>query len=217
MCGKANPDSLEECQFCGARLRPLVLPQTGNLQLPPDWDQPKPAATPPAEPAKPGPDSDWLHQLRGDAPSSASAQPFKETASLPDWLGATDDSSQQAGPGVDDWLSRLRDHDAAGSQQAEEPISEDLLRSRLGGLGEAPPSEPEGGLPGRLSSDSVSAESDDWLKPFDAEPEKPKPQLGLSDFAKMAAASLPEEEDDTDDWLKSFNAEPEKPKPQLGL
>ncbi len=217
MCGKANPDSLEECQFCGARLRPLVLPQTGNLQLPPDWDKPKPAATPPAEPAKSGPDSDWLHQLRGDAPSSASAQPFKETASLPGWLGATDDSSQQASPGVDDWLSRLRDHDAAGSQQAEEPISEDLLRSRLGELGEAPPSEPEGGLPGWLSSDSASAESDDWLKPFDAEPEKPKPQPGLSDFAKMAAAPLPEEEDDTDDWLKSFGAEPEKAKPQPGL
>lgn len=218
MCGKANPDSLEECQFCGARLRPLVLPQTSTLQLPPDWDKPKPAATPPAEPAKSGPDSDWLHQLRGDAPSSASAQPFKETASLPDWLGANDDSSQQTGPGVDDWLSRLRDHDAAGPQQAEEPISEDLLRSRLGGLGEAPPSEPEGGLPSWLSSDSVSAESgDDWLKSFDAEPEKPKPQLGLSDFAKMAAASLPEEEDDTDDWLKSFGAEPEKPTAQPGL
>ncbi|MEK7323961.1 MAG: hypothetical protein AAB217_01740, partial [Chloroflexota bacterium] len=218
MCGKANPDSLEECQFCGARLRPLVLPQTSNLQLPPDWDKPKPAATPPAEPAKPKPDSDWLHQLRGDAPSSASAQPFKETASLPDWLGATDDSSQQAAPGVDDWLSRLRDHDAAGSQQAEEPISEDLLRSRLGGLGEAPPSEPEGGLPGWLGSDSASAESgDDWLKSFEAEPERPKSQPGLSDFAKMAAASLPEEEDDTNDWLKSFDAEPEKPKPQLGL
>ena len=218
MCGKANPDSLEECQFCGARLRPLVLPQTSNLQFPPDWDKPKPAATPPAEPAKPKPDSDWLHQLRGDAPSSASAQPFKETASLPDWLGATDDSTQQAKPGVDDWLSRLRDHDEAGSQEAEEPISEDLLRARLGGLGEAPPSEPEGGLPGWLSSDSAPAESsDDWLKAFDAEPEKPKPQPGLSDFAKIAAASLPEEDDDTDDWLKSFGAEPETPKPQLGL
>jgi hypothetical protein len=211
MCGKANPDSLEECQFCGARLRPLVLPQTSNLQLPPDWDKPKPAATPPAEPAKPKPDSDWLHQLRGDAPSSASAQPFKETASLPDWLGANDD----AGPGVDDWLSRLRDHDQADSQEDEEPISEDILRSRLGELGEAPPSEPEGGLPGWLSSDS--AKSDDWLKSFDAEPEKPKPQPGLSDFAKMAAAPAPEEEDDTDDWLKSFGAEPETPKPQLGL
>ncbi|MBI3242212.1 MAG: hypothetical protein HYZ49_07965 [Chloroflexi bacterium] len=216
MCAKMNPDTLDECQFCGARLKPLVLPQTGALKLPSDWDKPKTPAPPAPEAAKPS-DSDWLKKLRSEEPSSLpSADPFKQTASLPNWLGENDaaESEQEPAAGADDWLSQLRGQDSASPGAVEEPelLSEDLLRSRLGGLSDAPSAEPEDSA---ASSGPAFAGATDWLKALDDEPQQPAQTPGLSDFARMAAALPPQEEDDSDDWLKSFgvsqSAEPPKP------
>ncbi|MEK7277530.1 MAG: hypothetical protein AAB427_09290, partial [Chloroflexota bacterium] len=121
MCGKANADTNDVCRFCGARLKPLVLPQTSELQLPANWN--KPAA--PAPPIPPAPDESWLSGLT--APSEDD-QPGPAPSSQP--------------PPVDDWLSRLRadDADAASSPKqtgglmigAEEPpkFNTDFLKSR---------------------------------------------------------------------------------------
>ena len=33
MCGKPNPEELEECQFCGARLKPVIASPSGDSQV----------------------------------------------------------------------------------------------------------------------------------------------------------------------------------------
>ncbi|MEK6572745.1 MAG: hypothetical protein AABZ58_00320, partial [Chloroflexota bacterium] len=99
MCSKINPDTLDVCQFCGARLRPLFLSPTTPLERPAEPG--KPATTPapaPTTPPSSGGTDDWLGQLRGGTSSFDSSS--EEPASSPD-----------ATEGVDDWLAKLRAQD----------------------------------------------------------------------------------------------------------
>lgn len=70
MCGKPNPAELEECQFCGARLKPLVAPPSQE-ESPPSGPEPDVPAEPAGEPA------DWLSGFREEeeADREDAAQP----------------------------------------------------------------------------------------------------------------------------------------------
>ncbi len=91
MCGKPNPDTLETCQFCGARLKPLIV--TPSQQ---------PPVNPPAAAPVPGPAGGAPRDAPGEeAPAWLVAARGQPDATAPDEGGA------QAIP---DWLARLRVH-----------------------------------------------------------------------------------------------------------
>jgi hypothetical protein len=109
MCGRSNPEELAECQFCGARLKPVV------------------PSTPDVSQAMSGPDSssglpDWISGL---------GKPASGDEEIPDWLtdlrgGNTSESTPaqtlEGEPvldlGNEDWMERL------GSSQSQEAAPE---------------------------------------------------------------------------------------------
>lgn len=98
MCSRANPEDLEECQYCGARLKPLVAgsqPEPGP-QVPDDSTFSKQAESEDQIP-------DWLARIR------ARASEEEENEPLP--FGEPDEADEEEpGPGGSPgWLSRLRE------------------------------------------------------------------------------------------------------------
>lgn len=89
MCSKLNPDTLEVCQFCGARLKPLVLPSSGALDIPAERAKSKADDKPAGQQAS---GDDWFSSLRSEDSGS---------------------SESSATGNVDDWLARLRQQDEA--------------------------------------------------------------------------------------------------------
>ncbi len=72
MCSKPNPPEAEVCSYCGARLKPLHLQQSGQ--------QPEGKGKGPAKNVEP----DWLSQLRADRPGSLpNEEPEGEPEALP--------------------------------------------------------------------------------------------------------------------------------------
>src|SRR5574341_104650 len=148
MCGKPNPDDLDVCQYCQARLKPLIIPPTPGEPL----EEPLEEGAPPAEetphekkaPEAPPTHPDWLQ---------------------PDWLqslrqgGGTDELSEQTGQGE------------SGAEEAPDWSAEEGIE------GEPQESEPEGLLsPGEEAEatdwlDSLRPRSH-------IEREKPKPETG---------------------------------------
>jgi hypothetical protein len=115
MCGKPNPDDLEVCQFCQARLKPLLAPEYNQPHAKPAAQPPQPAETAgetqhpaPAEPTPPPREdvSDWVQSLR----TGEDLQAFPEEE--PE--DRTEESlEKQASPRTeeidDDWLSSTRE------------------------------------------------------------------------------------------------------------
>jgi hypothetical protein len=152
MCGKPNSADREVCQYCEARLKPLVAPPSSEDER----HSPDPLSSSPEEPAgAEGEDlGEWLDSLRGgsleeaeDAPGEAedlSGEPkpraaFAEEGDLPDWLNQLrDDIPEEEGTGLDEALTD--DQDTG---------EDDLIRrlSSIGDLEEGPPEEVEESSP----------------------------------------------------------------------
>jgi hypothetical protein len=137
MCSKLNPDHLDVCQYCQARLKPLVISPTGEGESPPDKRTPAPQSPPESETSLPDwldsmrsedtgeeleeqeadfeegePDSeDWLDRIR--AVTAEEQAPFRETP----FTGEKETPSEVE---EEDWLQRIREMHAA-DQQPEEP------------------------------------------------------------------------------------------------
>lgn len=201
MCGKPNPDDLDICQFCQARLKPLQ----GESPA----EEPQFSGTP--EPSQEvGGDQDsideWLNFLR-DSDDQAESRPLDEEQ-LSDWMkedleidlsGVPENLSSEDAP---DWLSTLRDR----SDQVAPEIPE-AEQSETG----PDASEVEG-----LSDDS---EVPDWLnklrsrrlaeesgsdQELDLEPDI---ETQISDQAAAQGdqpAMLPE---DVSDWLSELRGD----------
>jgi len=88
MCGRPNPANQEVCQFCQARLKPLVIsPSSGEEK--PGKSSGGPA---PIQPEEPDSIPDWLRDLRqkDDVEAEPASQPQESTDdSLPAWLMKT--------------------------------------------------------------------------------------------------------------------------------
>jgi hypothetical protein len=211
MCGKDNPDHLEKCQFCEARLKPLLSssppddsPASSESDLP-DWlrsmgdnsledtdDQ-----TPFSDDSE---SQVWLDRLGADPdhgkelPTQSSQQPPSEPPSrgvVPDWM--SDMVSDEPLPpidaddnGIPDWLEEFQVQRASGQEEKdEEPSSNESLPDWFTGEDEPEiaPAEPaaEGDLPDWLSD----------LGEVHIESEQP-----LATTPDMGA-----KEDSTPDWL----------------
>lgn len=151
MCSEVNPDTRDECQFCGARIKPLTLPPTSMLDLP-DWNKPV-AAENTASASHAEDDDDWLRRLQGDA------------ASIP---------STSSVDAASDWLARLNAQDEPPaapfeSQPASDTGQADNWLSRLGASDTVDLSVP-------AASEQDGAVTD-WLPQIRAEEETPAPSV----------------------------------------
>ena len=133
MCGKSNPAESEVCQFCQARLVPLVF-------SPAESEPPEaiPEEMPSSIDAAPTGESDWLLGLRSDEPiPSEESLADVEAGGLEDGNLPSDETHISADD-VPDWLARLP---GESPQEAEaEPLS-DWLKEETGET-EQPPSKP---------------------------------------------------------------------------
>jgi hypothetical protein len=103
MCSKPNPKDAEVCEFCGARIKPLIIHQE-----PEDVSQPEPKEppTPREQPEdKPRAETDWLGRMRYGVSAEEEEQELEEDLSGPKRgetdllgrfrdLGISDDSSE---------------------------------------------------------------------------------------------------------------------------
>ena len=142
MCGKPNPEQLEECQFCGARLKPVIAPP------PADSESIKPGQ----EPVKRNTSElEKVNLTRGAPIRPGEAPTRKNTAEL-----------ERALPS---WLRSLRE---GNRPEAGEPMAEPTADASAPAAPKAPPaSDSSGGLPDWLSGLDKAASEDeevpDWL------------------------------------------------------
>jgi len=207
MCGKTNPDDLDECQFCGARLKPLIKPSPSDQnQL---WGNSEKDEDVP----------DWLRELRKDEKDSGgetfgdlggdvfSGQPAPEEESEEiDWLsrigGHEDDQTQpesdESGDEMEfpDWLSVASGGvPTAKTEMQEEPHEEgdlDWLKRVRERQMEDSIEENIDELPfgEQLPSSAQGDEIPDWL----------------SSAAFTAGEAVEEEPSDLPDWLSGSQA-----------
>jgi len=175
MCGKPNPADRDECQYCGARLKPLIAqpgePEAGAPFSPGDFEgAPEEAADLPPMPE--GAVPDWLQALRPEGEEAGPAgedegEAMLEDTELPDWLGegALDDeapplpgSGAASEGGLPDWPFLSPRPDEAG-QEPEQPEATDEgeLPDWLSGA------QPEGEEAGEAPEASSEGELPDWL------------------------------------------------------
>jgi len=133
MCGKSNPAESEVCQFCQARLIPLVF-SPANSEPP----ESMPEEIPASNDAAPTGESDWLLGLRPDESIPGEELPVDfEAGELEDGNAPLDETHISA-EDVPDWLARLP---GEWTKEAEaEPLS-DWLKEETGET-EPPPSKP---------------------------------------------------------------------------
>ncbi|MEK7441811.1 MAG: hypothetical protein AABZ78_13505 [Chloroflexota bacterium] len=185
MCSKMNPDTRDECQFCGARIKPLTLPPTSMLDLP-DWNKPVAAEkTVPTSPA--ADDDDWLRRLQGDAASTPSPAESTSTSS------SAEDAS--------DWLARLNAQDGSPSTEKESQTEDagDWL-ARLNAQDESPTTLP----PSDAEPVGHTGKTDQWLS-----------RLGASDNVDLSVPAASESDGAVSDWLSQVRAEVETPQPPV--
>lgn len=206
MCGKPNPDDRDTCQYCQARLKPLI----GG----PPEEQPQAPSTPPAgapEPEAPAGAGDWLSDFRTDEPEDTLSEEG-------DASGGSSDSG--------DWFSRLEGEatDEATSISSSSQLNEDSLPDWLRGSTETPASEGEAEPedepdwlhqfheqsaddavpgPGKSYQDTGSIGATDWLSGLSSLGEPSAEEAGQAD--ENADGELP-------DWMKPA-AEPGSSQP----
>jgi hypothetical protein len=230
MCSKPNPDHLEECQHCGARLKPLNLNQP--VEFTPESEQP-------SDP------SDWLRSLRPEDDQDISVHGEQ----LPGWL--TESVPPPAPPGGD-WLSQMRgdttpadladeswfgDLDALPEEDNDQPRDFNLGGTQI----PARPATPAAAdHPNWLDNLNTLTQTDpaaeplpatenlpDWLTTLDtgdpAPPAEPPPSNWLDESPPPsqptpAAEPGPAAPAPADDWLASFAAptEPDQPAADTG-
>ncbi len=241
MCSKPNPEDLDVCQFCEARLKPLTDELSRSQPPIQPGAKPTPIDTGELEPVLP----QWLREVRQKARDSAedkeqdlaesdAVQTKKSVDLLAGLQSDTEDNEE-----IPDWLSGLRGEE--GQAVIEEESSEDDQLSALESmLSEKTTDSLESGassLPGwvaNLGDSKVDEQAgEDELSAFltDSTEEAP-PQTELQptaadlDFeitADIKADSAPEIDSDKEDlivegdlpgWLQGAD---EKPESQTGI
>lgn len=235
MCSKPNPAEAEVCEFCGARLKPLVAGEGGQ----------------PPEEAGEGRE-DWLEAFRAEAVGAGEEEENDEEA-FEDWLGrleevsASEEPEGEAEEEVPDWLARLRAEEAAAAEEAPEGEPEEAeeeggpdwlgrLRPAEGyeegppeepppawlseaeGAGEEPagpeaeapeeveePAEPEGAVPDWLAELQAEGQAEAPEAAPEGEPEEAELPDWLSE--PVAEEAPAGEEEELPDWLAELREE----------
>ncbi len=189
MCGKLNPPELDECQFCHARLKPLIVNQPDEDQSP--TSKPLPDSAPDAESSP-----DWLRSLR-DHQDDVNHEPDEE--GLPTWPIHEEDERPGLPTGDDatapDWLDNLRGPGKPDESNFSDTRSDDTVG---GDDGE------DIWTPLDLNSDDEAAVPD-WLSGVRAD---------TSDSDQDAESSADEMGDAGPDWLERIRARQQAEKPE---
>jgi len=202
MCGKPNPDDLDTCQFCDARLKPLIHPS------PDDRAPLRPGDAPTKKDTAEFEGSDYRERLAGQASIAPGDAPTKKDTAelehaLPAWLRQArnpdrplDDEPGEAKPdegpapasesgsapasGLPDWLA-----DLASGKESKVDTSE-----LISGLTSAAGDESE--VPGWLAD----LRGEDETAAFEAapEPEESLPDTGGSDWLSRLGSESDSEE-----------------------
>ena len=160
MCGKPNPDELDVCQYCEARLKPLTDELSRSQPPIHPGEEPTDIDTGQLEPILP----QWLREVRQQARESAEengeqvsaeevAGQSEESADLLAGLQSQSEESED----IPDWLTGLRGE--AGEISSDETTTEEddlaALKSMFGGEAPDVQADEEGALPGWISDSSV--------------------------------------------------------------
>jgi hypothetical protein len=193
MCGKSNPPDLEVCQFCEARLKPLIGSPAEEESFT-DFQRSEPVDEHliPDGPADSGTNlTDWLKSLRVDDEESPPSSPAEEDSQT--WLPVEDIGSQleddaHEGQGDRDWLSNLRQEgdvtDEAYKEQDE--------------FGE-----------GLFDPDSSTEDLPSWLSAKDDQ-SVDEGAIDIPESQALLGLEQPEiEEDETPEWLRKVRARQE--------
>jgi hypothetical protein len=132
LCSQLNPEELEECQFCQARLKPLVVP-------PFEGDEEGTSALDEGEPDQALNLPEWLRELSQQEPEEGEVEEVEPEEVIPDWLKSMGSAISEAesesellektdSDVMPDWLARLGAHEASSSDEtdaSETPVQED--------------------------------------------------------------------------------------------
>ena len=223
MCGKPNPGELEECQFCGARLKPVIAPPSVDSQT----------IKPGEEPVKQ--DTSELKKINlsrgvpihpGEAPTKKNTADLEQA--LPSWLRSLREGAHPAA-GESMQEPSAQASPPAASQPAPAPDSSAGLPDWLPGLSKAAFEEEEqvpdwlAGLRGGKSVESAPTPASDeelspglsnvdWMARLGNQPQEPTPALPAAEetpvWEQPGSENLPEPAgvDDSPDWLKTLQS-----------
>ena len=186
MCGKPNPEELDVCQFCQARLKPLIISQppeseSGEISesIPPK-DIPPQKKTPEPKPSLPDwAQPDWLQSLReggdtselgeigsGEEPSDWTEVEGGTEGTLPDWSEAEPgEEEQEQGP--------LDEEQPTEQEEAAATDWLDSLRPRSSVERERPKTEQP---PEWISENEPQEEAPEWLQNIRKRKQAEEPQ-----------------------------------------
>jgi len=206
MCGKANPPETEVCQFCQARITPLVLNSTSD-DVPPN---PQESSVPVhiAESEKP----DWLDDLRQD--DEAAAEEGEESG-MPE-TNASDEGSPheeehpeeagEEGREIPDWLAGLGAEEKPTEPEEGKVSGEEEIPGWLAEQEE--PSEELAATPQETPFEEAALP--EWFSAQESEEPEPEGEPApLPDWLAEEEAGIPEEaqqEEGLPDWLTAFTA-----------
>jgi hypothetical protein len=220
MCGKPNPAELDQCRFCGARLKP-VTPSTTPLDPIKPGEMPTKKGTSDLEQTLPA----WLREARQGADFSEATRPApsvsisksEPTASDGDFFAGLQNLSSEPQKAGDDFLSGLNRVSVEPPKPAEDFLAglgktsaekEDEVPDWLAGIrGKV---EQEGKSP-LAQPPKVEPESSDWLTNLMGESETPQqsaaPESSGFGFGPVSEAPAQPAQDDSLDWLSGLSAD----------
>ncbi|HEX6304408.1 MAG TPA: hypothetical protein VFZ76_09470 [Anaerolineales bacterium] len=218
MCGKLNPAERQVCQFCDARLVPLIAETPAEEEKPSQPDEISPAKRESkpkdeySEQEEPSPD--WLTDLRED--DSSSSEAFEEQ----EFQDASSDEDEEA----EDWFSRL-DEEAPGGESLEPEDGDDDFDVEeasdwLSRLEEGPqedePKESEAQKAEETLPDHEEQDVSGWLSQLDAEGQEDQERQpeGASPESEQFADKGPEEAE-IPEWLQQMQAAQQESSEQL--
>ncbi|OGO25558.1 MAG: hypothetical protein A2W33_05365 [Chloroflexi bacterium RBG_16_52_11] len=191
MCGKSNPSEREICQYCQARLKPLVISQHPDEPAPkkdsldflgqsppssqdeaadeglPDWLASLRKADEAAVPSEPAEDlPDWLEMEKQPIPEETR----QDEAAVPDWLT----SFRASGADVEEGLSDEREEYSPSISQRES--EEEGLPDWLEGMSPSTSAPLEPGESGEEALAQIESEEPEWLDRLGEAAETPPTQ-----------------------------------------
>ncbi len=224
MCGKPNPEDLVECQFCGARLKPVLGPLSGDSQTIKPGEEPTKRNTSELEkinltrgaPIRPGEAPTkkntaeleralpaWLRTLREGKPPAAGESMAEPSAPESSPAASKQAPASDSSEGLPDWLTGLN---KAASEEEEVPDWLAGLRSGKSVESAPTPAADEDLSPGLSNAD--------WMARLGGEPHEPAPEppstanTPLAEQTGSGNSPEPTGAEDTPDWLKSLQSEP---------
>jgi hypothetical protein len=216
MCGRSNPDDLETCQFCDARLKPLTGTKPDDPGHINPGEKPIKRQTSEFEKAK----------LGNNRPIHAGEQPTRKDTgelerALPSWLkslrGIEDEPPVEIPAETPAEASPDLNLPAETQEKSPDGSSDEML-DWLSGLGSVSADEEED-VPEWMAGLRLPTASETELEttipsePIQAPPEKDW-KSGLDSGSGQVSSALPEQGDDSvSDWLSRLTPESDSPPP----